>query len=146
MKMMAKSVRSVRWSIPVILGAAKDLRQRLPRSFAVPSASLRAGFAAQDDAARHFFLVLLFFDDFFLGTFAPDFRASERPMAMACLRLVTFLPERPLLSVPRFRSCIARLTFFDAFLLYLRAMRETSCTSRCASGVRAYSVASTYDV
>src|SRR5207247_6478060 len=87
---------------------------------------LRAGFAAQDDAARHFFF----------GTFAPAFRASERPMAMACLRLVTFLPERPLLSVPRFRSFIARSTFFEAFLLYLRAMRETSCAARCASGVR----------
>lgn len=31
-------------------------------------------------------------------------------MATACLRLVTFLPERPLRSVPRFRSFIARFT------------------------------------
>src|SRR4029450_6055735 len=38
------------------------------------------------------------------GTFAPDSRASERPMAIACLRLVTRLPERPLLRVPRLRS------------------------------------------
>src|SRR6266516_3214807 len=71
---------------------------------------------------RHF----LFDDDFFLGTFAPACRASERPMAMACFRLVTFLPERPLFSVPRFRSCIARSTFFEAFLLYLRAIRQFS--------------------
>jgi len=40
-----------------------------------------------------------FFDDepFFLGTFAPDCRASDNPIAMACFRLVTFLPERLLL-------------------------------------------------
>src|SRR5258708_26884533 len=29
------------------------------------------------------------------GTFAPARRASLRPMAIACLRLVTFVPERP---------------------------------------------------
>src|SRR5687768_2065021 len=39
-------------------------------------------------------------------------------MAMACLRLVTFLPERPLLSLPRLRSCIARFTFCCAFFPY----------------------------
>jgi hypothetical protein len=50
-------------------------------------------------------------DDFFAGTFAPAFRASDRPIAIACLRLVTFLPDRPLFSVPVLRSCIARLTF-----------------------------------
>ena len=36
---------------------------------------------------------------FFLGTLAPACRASERPMAMACFRLVTFLPLRPLFRV-----------------------------------------------
>src|SRR5262245_18460435 len=46
----------------------------------------------------------------FLGTFAPAFRASERPIAIACLRLVTFLPERPERNVPRLRSRIARWT------------------------------------
>ena|GEM_PF-5368583 len=39
---------------------------------------------------------------------------------MACLRLVTFFPERPDLSSPRFISCIARLTFWPAFAPYLR--------------------------
>ena len=29
---------------------------------------------------------------FFAGTLAPSRRASDRPMAMACLRLVTFFP------------------------------------------------------
>ena len=53
----------------------------------------------------------------FFGTFAPERRASDRPIAIACLRLFTFLPERPLRSVPRLRSCIARFTFRDAFLL-----------------------------
>src|SRR5437773_774826 len=52
------------------------------------------------------------------GTLAPAWRASERPIAIACLRLVTLLPERPLLRVPRLRSCIARLTFCEAFLPY----------------------------
>jgi hypothetical protein len=45
------------------------------------------------------------------GTFAPLLRASDRPMAMACLRLLTFRPDRPLRSVPAFLSCIARFTF-----------------------------------
>src|SRR2546423_1849329 len=80
-----------------------------------------------------------FDDDFFFGTFAPERRASDSPMATACLRLVTFLPELPLLSVPRFRSCIAFSTFFEAFLLYLRAMPQPPCTKSCASGEPGYS-------
>src|SRR3954454_20762382 len=63
-----------------------------------------------------------FFEDFFDGTFAPSRRASESPMAIACLRLFTFLPELPLFSVPRLRSCIAFSTFFEAFLPYFDAM------------------------
>src|SRR5437867_9474125 len=54
----------------------------------------------------------------FFGTFAPALRASDRPIAIACLRLVTFLPERPLFSVPSLRSCIARFTLLCAFLPY----------------------------
>jgi hypothetical protein len=45
------------------------------------------------------------------GTFPPSRRASDSPMAMACLRLVTLRPELPLRSVPSLRSCIARFTF-----------------------------------
>src|SRR5262249_13373107 len=62
-----------------------------------------------------------FFDaDFrFFGTFAPASRASERPIAMACSRLVTRLPERPLFNVPRLRSRLARSTFSPAFFPYL---------------------------
>jgi hypothetical protein len=41
-------------------------------------------------------------------------------MAMACLRLFTFLPLRPILRRPRLNSCISRSTFFPALGLYLR--------------------------
>lgn len=41
-------------------------------------------------------------------------------MAMACLRLVTFLPLRPDFSFPRFISCISRSTFLPADGEYLR--------------------------
>jgi hypothetical protein len=46
---------------------------------------------------------------FFAGTFAPFLRASDNPMAIACLRLVTFLPDRPEVSDPFFflRSALA---------------------------------------
>jgi len=49
---------------------------------------------------------------FLLGTFAPFSRASESPIAMACLRLFTVppLPPLPDLSVPFFFRCIALLT------------------------------------
>jgi hypothetical protein len=41
------------------------------------------------------------------GTFSPFSRASLRPMAIACLRLFTVRPERPLLSDPLLRRRIA---------------------------------------
>ena len=56
--------------------------------------------------------------DFFSGTLAPSSLASERPMAIACFLLVTFLPV-PVRRVPCFRSSIAFFTFFWAFLEYL---------------------------
>jgi hypothetical protein len=61
------------------------------------------------------------FADLF-GTFCPAARASERPIAIACFRLFTFCPERPLLNVPALRFFIARSTEADAFFEYLRAM------------------------
>jgi hypothetical protein len=61
------------------------------------------------------------FDEDFLGTFAPSLRASERPIAMACLRLVTFLPLRPLFSLPSFISRISSRTFSPARGLYFLA-------------------------
>ena len=41
---------------------------------------------------------------------------------MACLRLLTFLSLRPLLSVPSLRFFIARSTSLEAPLEYLRAI------------------------
>ena len=67
----------------------------------------------------YFFLLAFFFRPpvfFFFGTFAPARRASDRPIAIACLRLVTFWPEL-LRSVPRLRSRMVFSTFFEAFLL-----------------------------
>jgi hypothetical protein len=62
-----------------------------------------------------FFAAVFFEDDFFAGTFPPFSLASESPMAIACLRLVTFLPEL-LFSVPFFFRCIALSTrLLEAF-------------------------------
>jgi hypothetical protein len=66
-------------------------------------------------ACRYFF----FDEDFLRGTLAPARRAWDNPMAIACFRLFTFLPDRPLFRVPFFRSRIAFSTFSDAFLPYL---------------------------
>jgi hypothetical protein len=59
-----------------------------------------------------------FRDPFRGGTLAPFSRASLNPMAIACLRLVTRLPDRPLFSVPRFLRRIADSTFLEADLPY----------------------------
>ena len=61
-------------------------------------------------------------EDFLGGTLAPAFLASERPIAIACLRLVTFRPERPERRVPRLRSRIARSILRLAFFPYLRVL------------------------
>ena len=55
-------------------------------------------------------------------TFLPFALASDNPIAIACLRLVTFRPERPLFSVPALRFFITRSTSVDAFFEYLRAI------------------------
>jgi hypothetical protein len=68
------------------------------------------------------FLVFLPVFAVFFGTFAPAALASERPIAIACLRLLTVLPDRPLFKVPALRSFIARSTLADAFFEYFRAM------------------------
>jgi hypothetical protein len=68
-------------------------------------------------------------DDFFDealrdGTLSPSARASEMPMAMACLRLFTFAPEPPLFNLPEPYSCITFETFFCALGPYLVAIRN----------------------
>src|SRR6201996_6832138 len=79
--------------------------------------------------ALRFLAVLLFFAVFFavfllafFGTFLPSALASERPIAIACLRLMTFRPERPLFKVPALRFFITRSTSAGAFREYFRAM------------------------
>jgi len=57
----------------------------------------------------------------FRGTFAPDRRACDNPIAIACFRLFTLRPE-PDRRRPRLRSCIAAFTFLDAALPYLRRL------------------------
>lgn len=70
-------------------------------------------------------------DDFRDGTFAPFFRASLSPMAIACLRLFTFWPD-PLLSVPFFLRRMVDSTFFDADLPYFAMLTSISfvCKAR----------------
>jgi hypothetical protein len=48
------------------------------------------------------------------GTFCPFSRASLRPIAIACLRLLTVRPDRPLLSDPLLRRRMADSTVFCA--------------------------------
>lgn len=57
---------------------------------------------------------------FFFGTFAPALRASDSPIAIACFRLVTFLPLRPLFSFPRFMARISVATLLPAAGEYFR--------------------------
>jgi hypothetical protein len=59
-------------------------------------------------------------EPFLRGTLAPFFLASERAIAIACLRLFTLPPRPPLplRSVPRFRRRIALSTLLLAPLLY----------------------------
>ena len=59
----------------------------------------------------------------FLGTLPPCLRALERPMAIACLGLVTFFPDLPLLSFPCLYSCIDFLTSCFDFVPYFAMMR-----------------------
>src|ERR1700754_962471 len=73
-----------------------------------------------DDLRFDFFAV--FFLAVFFVSFCPSFRGSESPIVIACLRLVTFLPERPLFKVPSLRFFIARLTLAAAPLEYFRAI------------------------
>jgi hypothetical protein len=74
-----------------------------------------------DFFAVFFFAVFRFLAAFF-GTFLPLALASDSPIAIACLRLVTFRPDRPLFSVPALRFFITRSTSVDAFFEYLRAI------------------------
>jgi len=67
---------------------------------------------------------VLIYEAFLRGTLAPFFRASERPIAMACFRLFTRppLPPLPDLSVPRFFRRMALATILLAAFPYLREL------------------------
>jgi hypothetical protein len=80
-------------------------------------------FALRFDFLAVFFFFAAFFLEALFGTFLPSALASESPIAMACLRLVTLRPERPLFNVPALRFFITRSTSADAFLEYFRAFR-----------------------
>src|SRR5215472_14810175 len=61
---------------------------------------------------------------FFFGTFAPFLRASDNPIAIACLRLFTLPPFPPLpdFNVPFFLRSIALFTRLPAAFPYLRSL------------------------
>lgn len=84
-------------------------------------------FFFDDFFALLFFAEVFFAADFFFGTLAPSLRASDSPIAIACFRLVTFFPLRPLFSVPLFFSRIVRATFFCAFGLYFLPPEDFLC-------------------
>jgi len=69
---------------------------------------------------------------FFYGTFLPFSRASDRPMAIACFRLLTVLPLRPLFNVPLLRLCSALFTSSDADFEYFLGMIYSG---RCLEGL-----------
>lgn len=56
------------------------------------------------------------------GTLSPSARASLMPIAIACLRFVTFFPERPERNLPSLNSSITLRTLRAAFLPYLRVV------------------------
>jgi hypothetical protein len=67
----------------------------------------------------------LFLAPAFFGTFFPSARASDNPIAIACLRLLTVFPEPPLFSVPALRFFIARSTVADAFFEYFAIQKSS---------------------
>ena len=96
------------------------VRNCAPERLDIPGLMLRAIPECPPGIAYRF---TFFFELFlFFGTLAPFLRASERPIAIACLRLLTLRPERPLLKLPFLRFFIVRLTLLDAFFEYFRAM------------------------
>ena len=92
---------------------------RLVDFFAVRFVDFFAARLVDFFAARFVDFFADFLAVFFDGTLPPSRRASDRPMAIACLRLFTFFPELPLRSDPDLRSCIAFSTFDCAFFPYL---------------------------
>lgn len=93
-----------------------------PDLFAAALRFLGADFLAPPRLAADFFAPRFFgaafFAPFLRGTLAPASLASDKPMAIAWLRLFTFFPLRPEVNLPRFISCMARSTFCCDFFEY----------------------------
>src|SRR5580700_1300060 len=83
--------------------------------------------------AFRFFVLFVVFEGFLGATFLPSRRASESPIAIACLRLLTVRPEPPLFKVPALRFFIARSTVADAAFEYLRAIMILLASSKIKS-------------
>jgi hypothetical protein len=98
-------------------------RRELENGFCVFDRPARTTIAGQSQLRMKFRLTHKP-QDFFRGTLAPFLRASERPIAIACLRLFTLLPLPPFpdRSVPLFLRRIALATVFPAALPYLRRL------------------------
>jgi hypothetical protein len=102
--------------VPVFLYHREDFREERPddldlvEDFFLPL--LEADFflpVEEDDLDLEAVFFLPLDADFFFGTFAPFSRASLKPIAIACFRLLT-LPPVPLFNVPFFLRCIADST------------------------------------
>jgi hypothetical protein len=90
----------------------EDLEEELPRLLELPPLRLEDERLRLDDfldappflAAAFFvdppFFAAPFDEPLFFGTFSPFSLASDKPIAIACLREVTFLPLRPLFNFP----------------------------------------------
>lgn len=120
------------WSGSLYFFEELFLRDGLPDFFALDLRPDELLFFAADLREEPLFFVDVFFvdvffaevlpDDFFAaveplgggGALSPSRRASERPIAMACFGLVTFLPV-PVLSLPCLNSCISSCTLSCVF-------------------------------
>jgi hypothetical protein len=90
-----------------------------------------ADFRGADFFEADFFLPAFFFAAFFRGgTFCPFSRASDIPIAIACARLFTFLPLRPLVSVPFLLRRKALPTVLFAFFEYLAIIAVFQLTGK----------------
>ena len=122
---MARQVETSIWDFGRSFATAKTSWPDTAESRLCPAVTAQWGDPYFFDCG--FLPALLFLLAVLFGTFCPAARASDRPIAIACSRLFTFRPERPLFKVPRLRSRIARATLDDAFFEYFRAMIFSPC-------------------
>jgi hypothetical protein len=94
-----------------------------------PSCLTRFGPGVVQEGRNSFTGAVSSYAAFLPGTFAPFLRASERPIAIACFRLLTVppFPPRPDFSVPFFFRCIALFTLLPAAFPYFRLLADFRC-------------------